>query len=84
MHVNIIPMGEVVDDLLVADSIGSFEIFQSLVGEDYAPSKCAVWHIAFEDGYAMLRTRLLHQQRKIETPGASTDHGDSQRSAISS
>ena len=79
VDIDIVPMSEVLDDLLIARRISYPKIFQSLVRKDHTPPEGAVRCVALEDTHLVVRMRLLHQECEIKSSRASTHNGNTQR-----
>jgi len=82
VNVDIIPVSEIVDDLLITLPVGDTKIFNGLIRKDDAPTEGAVRPIALQDCDLVMRIRLLDQKGKIKPSGASTDDGNTQGTAL--
>jgi hypothetical protein len=79
VDVDLVPIGEVVDDLIVALGIRVAEVAEGLVREDDAEAEGVVGAVALVDGNVVGRVLLLHQQAEVEPGGAAADDGNLHR-----
>src|SRR4029079_6686342 len=73
VDLDVVPVGEVADDLPVGFEVVGFEPRQRLVGEHHAEAERVVRLVALEYGDARLRPRLFHQDGEVEAGRTSTD-----------
>ena len=77
VDVDVVPVIEAADDLVVCGTVGIAEIAERLIREHDAPAKRVVGSVAFDDGDLVRGIRALQQQRKIEARGAAANADDS-------
>ena len=73
MDLDVVPVGEVADDLAIGFAVVGLEGFQRLVGEHHAEAERVVRLVALEHGDARLRPRLFHQDGEVEAGRAAAD-----------
>src|SRR5205807_2143168 len=76
VDLDVIPIGEIVDDRLVALAVVGLEVLERLVGEHYPEAEGVVRPVALVDRDALLRPGLLHQDCEVEAGRAAADHVD--------
>jgi hypothetical protein len=65
VNVDIVPMREAVENLLLRLGIGTFQIAQGLVGEHHAPTECVIGAVALDHSDLVRRIAPLHLDRKV-------------------
>ena len=73
VDLDVVPIGEMADDLAVGFAVVGFEGLQRLVGEHHAEAERVVRLVALEHGDARLRPRLFHQDGEVEAGRTPTD-----------
>src|SRR2546423_1705235 len=76
VNINVIPVSEVRNDLLVGHGISGAEVFERLVGKDYTPAEGVLSPIPFEDSDVVVGIGALQEQRQIKTCRAPADDRD--------
>ena len=76
---NIVPVGEIAGDRLVAFEVVLLECCQRRIGEYDAEAECVGRQIALVDGDLGIRPRLFHQYSKVEAGRAATEYRDPHR-----
>jgi hypothetical protein len=79
VDVDVVPMGEAVEDFLLRGRVGAFQVAQRLVGEHDAPAERVMRAVALDHGNTVRPVAPLHLDREIQArrPAARADdpHG---------
>ena len=73
VDLDVVPIGEVADDLAIGFAVVGLEGLKRLVGEHHAEAERVVGLVALEHGDARLRPRLFHQDGEVEAGRAAAD-----------
>ena len=76
MHVDVVPMRELVDHAARAYGVVGLEVLHRLVGEDDAPAERVARPVALEHHDLGIGRAQLHRDREIEPSRARADAGD--------
>ena len=73
---DVIPVGEMVTDHLLADRIVAFEIRHCLIRKDHPPAEGVVGAVALVNGNVVRGVAQLHRNCEVEPGGASAQYSD--------
>ena len=81
VDLDVVPVGERADDLLVGLAVGLRESLEGRVGEHHAESEGVVRAVPLEDGDVVLGVGLLHERGEVESRRPAADADDLHRRA---
>ena len=72
-HLDVVPVVERIANQFGSVRISGLQVLQGLIAEHHAPAEGVVGAVAFDHGDLVRRVLLLHEQREIQTSGATAN-----------
>src|SRR5919199_1848363 len=76
VHLDVVPVGEVILNLLRALGVVVAQVVERLIGEHHAPTERDPCWVALEHGDVMVRIAQLHRSSEIQTCGSTAYAND--------
>ena len=76
VHVDVVPVCEIVDDLLVGRRICGAEVLERLIGENNAPAERVVGAVSLDHRDAVTGISAFHEDGEIQSGGTTTNRHD--------